>query len=230
MPVARKVGLQTASGRLMARAWCLINGSFRQAVEEWKRRQPGAVKAPAVVLVSKRLLESDASRSSLASSVPSGGRVAVGVTPHGSHRSGRARQRGIRFVASLRRCPSHDRAELREHASEAQCPRRGSNRTSTTRPPFAPQGPRGPVPPLRHYYGALRLPDHLLAALRFLRLTIPWSARNFVPARPQTQSRRIIPEFAVPVAPDPVFFKERPGSPKFPENPLIIRHVPPTPV
>jgi hypothetical protein len=53
---------------------------------------------------------------------------------------------------------------------------------------------------------------------------------RFVPVRPQTHGRRIILEFAVPVAPDPVFFEELSGSPKFPENPLIIRHVPPTPV
>ena len=37
--------------------------------------------------------------------------------------------------------------------------------------------------------------------------------------RLQTQSRRIIPEFAVPVAPDPVDFRELSGSPKFPGNP-----------
>jgi hypothetical protein len=39
---------------------------------------------------------------------------------------------------------------------------------------------------------------------------------QFVPIRPQTLSRRIIPEFAVPVAPDPVFFRELSGSPTFP--------------
>ena len=42
---------------------------------------------------------------------------------------------------------------------------------------------------------------------------------SFVPVRLQTQSRRIIPEFAVPVAPDPVDFRELSGSPKFPGNP-----------
>ena len=39
------------------------------------------------------------------------------------------------------------------------------------------------------------------------------------PRRPQTLSRRIIPEFAVPVAPGPVVFEELSGSPKFPGNP-----------
>src|SRR4029079_14900560 len=42
---------------------------------------------------------------------------------------------------------------------------------------------------------------------------------RFVPARPQTLSRRIIPEFVVPVAPVPVVFEELAGSPKFPGNP-----------
>ena len=40
-----------------------------------------------------------------------------------------------------------------------------------------------------------------------------------VPVRLQTQSRRIIPEFAIPVTPDPVDFRELSGSPKFPGNP-----------
>ena len=37
--------------------------------------------------------------------------------------------------------------------------------------------------------------------------------------RLQTPSRRIIPEFAGPVAPEPVDFRGLPGSPKFPGNP-----------
>ncbi len=47
--------------------------------------------------------------------------------------------------------------------------------------------------------------------------------------RLQTQSRRIIPEFAVPVAPDPVDFRELSGSPKFPGNPLDHSPCSPTP-
>lgn len=42
---------------------------------------------------------------------------------------------------------------------------------------------------------------------------------SFVPVRLQAPSRRIIPEFAVPVAPDPVDFMELSGSPMFPGNP-----------
>ena len=52
---------------------------------------------------------------------------------------------------------------------------------------------------------------------------------RFVPVRPQTPSRRIIPEFAVPVAPDPVYFKGLPGSPKFPGNPRDHSPCSPTP-
>jgi hypothetical protein len=75
------------------------------------------------------------------------------------------------------------------------------------------------VPPLRRYYEALRSPDSRLAALRFLRLAIPRSARNSSPFGPRRLGRRIIPEFAVPVAPEPVFFEELSGPPKFPGNP-----------
>src|SRR6478609_7106533 len=85
--------------------------------------------------------------------------------------------------------------------------------------PSLPGVPRV-VPPAHRYYGTLRPPDSLFAALRFLRLAIPWRRLQFVPVRPQTHSRRIIPEFAVPVAPDPAFTRELSGSPKFPENPL----------
>jgi hypothetical protein len=47
--------------------------------------------------------------------------------------------------------------------------------------PFAPRGPGGPVPPLRHSYGALRLLVVHRAALRFLRLAIPSFRPLFVP-------------------------------------------------
>jgi hypothetical protein len=51
-------------------------------------------------------------------------------------------------------------------------------------PPFAPRGPGGSVPPLPHYYEALRLPDIHLAALRCLRLAIPSWCPLFVPTSP----------------------------------------------
>src|SRR5439155_8766780 len=47
--------------------------------------------------------------------------------------------------------------------------------------PFSPRGPGGPVPPLQRYYGTLRLPAALLAALRCLRLAIPSCRPSFVP-------------------------------------------------
>ena len=47
--------------------------------------------------------------------------------------------------------------------------------------------------------------------------------------RLQTQSRRIIPEFAGPVAPEPVDFRGLPGSPKFPRNPHDHSPCSPTP-
>jgi hypothetical protein len=51
---------------------------------------------------------------------------------------------------------------------------------------------------------------------RFVSLGDTLERLRFVPVRPQTHGRRIILEFAVPVAPDPVFFEELSGSPKFP--------------
>jgi len=74
------------------------------------------------------------------------------------------------------------------------------------------------VPLLQRYYEALRPPDSLLAALR-CPLGDTLERLSFVPVRLQTQSRRIIPEFAIPVTPDPVDFRELSGSPKFPGNP-----------
>ena len=85
--------------------------------------------------------------------------------------------------------------------------------------PLPSAGSLGTVPLVHRYYETLRPPDSLLAALRCLRLAIPLERLSFVPVRLQTQSRRIIPEFAVPVAPDPVDFRELSGSPKFPGNP-----------
>src|SRR5271157_765137 len=62
-----------------------------------------------------------------------------------------------------------------------RCPRRGSNSPSTTWHPLRSTGSGRAVPPLQHYYGALRLLAALLAALRFLRLAIPSFRPSFVP-------------------------------------------------
>ena len=47
--------------------------------------------------------------------------------------------------------------------------------------PFAPRGPAGPVPPLQRSDEVLRLPAILLAALRFLSLTISRAVFFFFP-------------------------------------------------
>jgi hypothetical protein len=66
--------------------------------------------------------------------------------------------------------------------------------------------------------GCLPFPCDFLAAFspRFVSLGDTLERLRFVPVRPQTHSRGIIPEFALPVAPDPVFFRELSGSPTFP--------------
>ena len=46
----------------------------------------------------------------------------------------------------------------------------------TRQHPLRSPGSGRAVPPLHRYYGTLRLPDSLLAALSLLRLAIPWSA------------------------------------------------------
>ncbi len=81
--------------------------------------------------------------------------------------------------------------------------------------PLAPRGPEGSFPRFEATMGHC---DFLTAfSPRFV--SFAWrylGASALRPHRPQTHGRRIIPEFAVPVAPDPVFFKELPGSPTFP--------------
>jgi hypothetical protein len=139
-----------------------------------------------------------------------------GLLPQGSHRSGRARRRRIRFVTLRVRCPSHNPSAVRSHAWRfgalgmvlASGPQRGA--------PFAPRGPRGPVPPLRHYYEALRLPTAHPAALRCLRLAVPPLRLGLLPAA-ETRDRghRGVD---VPV-PEPEMPVEAAGSPRFPGHP-----------
>jgi|SRR6516162_2018667 len=95
--------------------------------------------------------------------------------------------------------------------------------------PLPSPGSLGSVPLVPRYSETLRPPDSLLAALRCLRLAIPLERLSFVPVRLQTQSRRIIPEFAVPVTPEPADFRELSGSPKFPGNPVDHSPCSPTP-
>ena len=99
------------------------------------------------------------------------GRVDLGGRPPRPPTNPDVPVKGIRLV-TLWRCPSHDPT-----ASGDTRMRHGVlGVVSTSGPqrgtPFAPRGPVGPVPPLRRYYGALRLLAVHLAALRFLRLAI----------------------------------------------------------
>ena len=57
-----------------------------------------------------------------------------------------------------------------------------------TRHPLRSTGSLGMVPPLRRYYGMLRLPTARLAALRCLRLAIPPCASWFAPGDRDAQS------------------------------------------
>src|SRR3984885_7093628 len=96
-------------------------------------------------------------------------------------------------------------------------------------PPWL-HGVRKAVPPLQRYYGALRLPDRLLAALRFLRLAIPWSVCVSSPfgrrRRADGSSRSLLYRLLL------VRSSSRNGQdlPRSRKTRVIIRHVPPTPV
>src|SRR6204780_2415187 len=96
-------------------------------------------------------------------------------------------------------------------------------------PPSLPRVPR--VVPLDHrYYETLRLPDSLFAALRFLRLAIPWSACVSSPfgrrRRADGSSRSLLYRLLQ------IRSSSRNGQdlPRSRKTRVIIRHVPPTPV
>jgi hypothetical protein len=137
--------------------------------------------------------------------------------------------KGIRLV-TLWRCPSHDPSPcgdtLMRHGVLGVGPTSGPQRGT----PFAPRGPVGPVPPLRRYYGALRLPDSLFAALRFLRLAIPWNAcfsSPFGRRRMADGSSWSLLYRLLPIRCSSGNCQDLPRSRK---TRAIIRHVPPTPV
>ena len=100
---------------------------------------------------------------------------------------------------------------------------------STTRHPLRSTGSGRAVPPLQHYYGVLRPPDSLLAALRFLRLAIPWSAcvsSPFGRKRTADGSSRSLLYRLLPIRSSSGNCQDLPS---FRETLMIIRHVPPTP-
>ena len=104
--------------------------------------------------------------------------------------------------------------------SRSRCTRHVSLQRFMRRHPLRSPGSLGRVPPLRRYYEALRLPDSPSRRTSFPSLGDTLERLRFVPVRPQTRGRRIILEFAVPVAPGPVFFR---GT-------VRISHVPVKPV
>ena len=96
------------------------------------------------------------------------------------------------------------------------------------RHPLRSTGSGRAVPPLQHYYGALRLLAARLAALRFLRLAIPSVRPQFVP----TGSGRepwINLELLSRGSSRQSRWRQQ-GLPSSRETHLIIRHVPSTPV
>jgi hypothetical protein len=96
-----------------------------------------------------------------------------------------------------------------------------------TRRPLLSAGSLRMVPPLRRYYGTLRLPSVPLAALRCLRLAIPPLRRAFAPG----DRRRAIEGIGALVfrAPEPELSMETDGSPRFPETPHVPWPCSPTP-
>src|SRR5271157_1316124 len=84
-------------------------------------------------------------------------------------------------------------------------------------------GSLGMVPPARRYYEALRLPDVLFAALRFLRLAIPSLRPSFVPDGPGHGA--VDPPGVGKPGLRPAFRWRRQGLPSSRGTLVIIRHV-----
>ena len=100
----------------------------------------------------------------------------------------------------------------------SRCTWRVSLRRVMRRHPLPSAGSLGLVPPLQRYYGVLRLPAVLLAALRFLRLAIPSVRPLFVPPGP---GRGAVDQSGVGGRYlRPPCSMETAGSPKFPGDPL----------
>src|ERR1700722_16038354 len=95
--------------------------------------------------------------------------------------------------------------------------------------PSLPRVPRV-VPLDQRYYETLRIPDSLFAALRFLRLAIPWSvciSSPFGRRRVANGSSRSLLYRLLPIRLSSGDCQNLPSSR---ETRAIIRHVPPTPV
>ena len=154
------------------------------------------------------------------------GRVALGVTPQSSHRSGGAD------------CPHPPRHLMKSLPARSvvvtwtwirsRCTWHVSLLRFLRRRPLPFTGSLGSVPPLRRYYGALRLPATRFATLRFLRWAIPAWRPWFVPIG---SGRGAVdhPGVVHPVLPPAVGS----GNGRVSQVPggtlMIIRHTPPTP-
>ena len=154
------------------------------------------------------------------------GRVALGVTPQSSHRSGRAD------------CPHPPRHLMKSLPARSvvvtwtwirsRCTWHVSLLRFLRRRLLPFTGSLGSVPPLRRYYGALRLPAARFATLRFLRWAIPAWRPWFVPIG---SGRGAVdhPGVVHPVLPPAVGS----GNGRVSQVPggtlMIIRHTPPTP-
>ena len=154
------------------------------------------------------------------------GRVALGVTPQSSHRSGRAdRPHPPRHL--MKSLPARSvvvtwtwiRSRCTWHVSLLRLLRRH---------PLPFTGSLGSVPPLRRYYEVLRLPAARFAALRFLRLAIPSLRPWFVPSAPDAEpwiNRELLGGISIRLLDGNDRVSQVPGG-----TLVIIRHTPPTPV
>src|SRR5271157_3383005 len=144
------------------------------------------------------------------------GRVTLGVTPQSSHRSGRAD------------CPHPPRHLMKSLPARSvvvtwtwirsRCTWYVSLLRFLRRRPLPFTGSLGSVPPLRRYYGALRLPATRFATLRFLGWAIPAWRPWFVPIG---SGRGAVdhPGVVHPVLPPAVGSGKRQGLPSSRRNP-----------
>ena len=105
------------------------------------------------------------------------GRVALAVTHQGSHRPGRARIRASGSSTNsfaIQLVPEAIRSTYVDMSKEPRCVQHVSlDRVCWSTLRFPPPGPLGRVPQLQRYYQSATTSYRHLAALRFLRLTIP---------------------------------------------------------
>ena len=139
-----------------------------------------------------------------------------GLLSRGSHRSRRADypHRARHLMTSL---PARS-VGIALTRVRSQCTCRVSNKRFMRRHPLPSPGSLRLVPLGQQYYGTLRLPAALLAALRFLRLAIPSLRPLFVPPGP---GRRAVDQSGVGGRYlRPPCSMETAGSPKFPGESL----------